>query len=171
MGIGLQATALVLFFWGKAKESKDHDGIKEQLPLIVGMIVIGSTLNFLIKWMASDVPPCHFVVCWYGGVFLFSGLTFAATHNKSACLLPTPKKRVYLLIPLCSFLITCNMAAFYLAIRVNSGTSVISFTAMTGTFLPASVGWIFFGERKASWTEKVGFVFGAVAAVLIVWFH
>jgi len=173
VGVFLYLAATGLFYLGQRKKEKNNIKTKSTKNnfwpwffLVLAMVILGGLIVFFIKILSFNITRTHFLLSWYFGNFIFSSLALTFTKEK----IKPIKKKLFYLMPLLSLGIVLNMACFYWAFQLNTGTLVVAFNTLNSVIIPLLVGWLFFNEKKGlNKLELSGFISGTIAAVLIIW--
>ncbi len=172
LGICLHFGAIYLFISKKERKQEEVGNMAKWLVLVIVWILICGLKDFLIRVFASnETPNHHFLVYYYTGSFLFSAIALLFLGGEKNLAVPvesTPKK-LYIFALLSSFAIMSNQASEYWGFQVSVGSAVISLQGLNGVFIPVLIGCLLFGEAKdLSKKDILGFILGAIAAILII---
>lgn len=166
LGVALCLLAMWLFYSAKREKGKQESSVKKWLFFIIGMILIFGTLDFLIKYFASNVPIQTFVVSWPVGQFL--GISFVLLLMKQNPI-KTPRKTILLVLPVSLAFLGATAAIYWTYQLGGPASMVLPIRGLAITIIPGLAGWFVFKERKEfSKIEWLGFVVGIVGAILIL---
>ena len=171
-GFAIHLIAVWLFKVGQAQKNggEEEEKYGRWLILTIALIATQSLQLFLMKVVASDVPTTQYIPMIYLGCLMYFGITLLC-HKKEA-MPPKYKSAFWGLIPVIGVLTAGFTACVYWMFQKNDGIASVSFFALSQTFVPALVGWIFFKEGKGfSRIELAGFFCGVTAALLIIFSH
>lgn len=166
-GFFFHLVAIWLFGLGsQSKESERISNYKKWLFFTIAMVSLTALIQFLMKILSSSVPTTSFLLIWYASIFVYFSLSFHLWKDKKR---ETSEKGFFVFVPLTSFFTVANLASLYWAFQVSPGIAVVSFSALSETFVPAVIGWVVFKEaRNISRIELIGLGLGIIAALMII---
>ncbi len=167
---GFMLHLVAIWLFGIAKSKKDslvgRSKYKRWLFFTLLMVVVNGLIYFLMKMACDKVPKTQFVMIWYVAMFLYFFITILVKKKEEA---PQLSRLVFLAVPATSIFLVMNLVFTYWAFQLNTGVTTVSFAALSSTFVPVIIGWVFFGEGShISKLEGSGFCCAIVAAVLII---
>lgn len=167
IGAGLCFLAMWLFKLPKKSDKTKNETLSAKwLLFTLLMISIFGVAGFLLKVFSFTIPRETFLMGWYGGAFI--GALPILTLEKQNPRAVTAKT-ILIVLPVAVAILA---ALFFLYYTYQLGGPVSLVLPIRGfgiTLIPVLIGWWLFHEREElSRREWIGFLTGAVGAVLIL---